>query len=154
MAEVLCDAPSMRADGSILGAARHRVRRVVIGGSLREAVRETAGNEMTITSAWVNHYSAGDFVAIHQDRSGADLTALLGLDPVCDPTVLCLDYRGLVGPALLAVANESPFPRGAAVHVEPRRFLFVRGAEVPHHRPPATTTYRVLAITVSAVPHA
>ena len=149
--DIRAEAAQIRSDGSLLGAAEHRVRQAKVDPMLEADLVEHCGPGMRITSAWVNHYEPGSFVALHQDRTGSDLTALRALDEVADPTVLCIDYVGLSGDRLLEMAKTAPFPAGLSVIVPQDRFLFVRGAEVPHHRPPATGRYRVLAVTLSRV---
>ncbi|WP_432158326.1 hypothetical protein [Streptomyces sp. bgisy153] len=142
------DFPSAREDGSILGAARHRVREARVDATLRAALRRSQGREPHVISGWVNHYAAGDFAAVHHDRQDSALTALLALDETADPLVICPPTARNTDLSVLEQARNDPFPPGERVILERHRFLFLRGALTPHHRPPATRAYRVLAITL------
>ena len=144
--DVVC--PSAREDGSILGAARHRVREARVDATLRVALRHSLGREPQVISGWVNHYAAGDFAALHHDRQDSVLTALLALDETTDPLVICPPASESSDVSFLEQARNDPFPPGERVILERHRFLFLGGAATPHHRPPATRAYRVLAITI------
>ena len=143
--DIVSPLPLLRPEGTVLGAAHHTARQAHMDARLHASLAEPA----TAVSAWVNHYQPGDFVALHQDRPDAHLTALLALDPANDPTVLCYDYRAFSGPELLALANHEPHPPGQRLLLEDRRFLFLRGTALPHHRPPVASVYRVLAVTLT-----
>ncbi|NEE01188.1 hypothetical protein [Phytoactinopolyspora halotolerans] len=142
------DSPSAREDGSVIGAARMTTTRVasVIPHSAADLQQQT-GLALNLQSMWLNTYTEGDFAALHVDRPDAVLTGLLAVGHVTEPLVVCPELIALNSADLLELAALEPFPRGESLTLSADRFLFLRGAAVPHHRPPVNVTSQVLTVT-------
>lgn len=139
--------PSLRPDGGVLGACRHHTRAVFGLERWADQVVAMGWPGLTLSSAWLNEYEAGDFVALHTDRPDCALTGLIAVDASHNPVTLCPGLAALPAADLLATATEQPFPIGDAVMLTIDELVLFDGASIPHYRPPSTGACSVLTLT-------
>ena len=142
---VIAAAPGARPEGGVLGACHHTSRPV---HDLQDWARAVAGtSDLILSSAWLNEYRLGDYVALHTDRPDCVITGLIAVTPTPDPVTLCTGLVGMSSLELAELARINGFPAGDDTVLAPDVLLLFNGAAVPHHRRPATQICSVLTLT-------
>ncbi|HYI60518.1 MAG TPA: hypothetical protein VEW93_01790 [Acidimicrobiales bacterium] len=140
--------PVCRSAGGVLGAARHGARRYVTEGPSPSFVDVPDLGRCSVLSMWVLCYQPGDFAALHTDRPDSTFTALQVLGGRPDPLLICPDLAALTDQDLCATARRDPFPVGRSLALPTDGCLIMSGANVPHYRPPATSRFEVLSVSL------
>jgi hypothetical protein len=142
--------PAARSSGGVLGACRHHTREVFGLGRWAAHAAATAVPGLVLSSAWLNEYEVGDFVALHTDRPDCALTGLIAIDVSSEPLTLCRDLAPLSPAELIRTARNHPFPGGEDVLLSSDAIALFDGASVPHHRAPTKHPCSVLTLTFVA----
>jgi hypothetical protein len=151
--QITLASPVVRPDGGVLGAARHGARELPttfgLVGEIAAAVR--GDGPLSILSAWLLEYQAGDFAALHTDRPDSNFTALVPLQDHTPAVITCIDLVELTHEELCGVATAHPFPQGSEVALSPRHVVAFNGSAIPHYRPPVSRLTRVLSLSLRRV---
>lgn len=147
-------APVVRPTGGVLGQARHRAAtyRPIHEWPTALSLGPSEDDLLTVLSAWVLDYRTNDFAALHTDRPDSLFTALLALDDQSEPIVVCPEFKSLTDYDLRELAAVHPFPFGEAVELSQSACLLLRGAVIPHYRPPVVRPCRVLSVSLGLAP--
>jgi hypothetical protein len=112
---------------------------------LCDMLSSVAGAALCPTRSSYLFYSPGDFVGLHTDRYGCDITTLIRLDGGDEP-LLFVDEAPTMNLLNLARAADGAPPPSGAWTVPSNRALAIAGRLVPHYRPPTACAVTIATL--------